>query len=107
MINQHNGDVMQNIQVLEPTATDRKTMAREHSALFPTKLALARWTSGSSQPHLHTGDGLPLRAAWLAQAQRDFQAWLDHGGFTQHDEIQRVDPPAPDGQAHSEDVAVD
>jgi hypothetical protein len=98
---------MHTIQVLEPTATDRKTMASEHSALFPTKLALARWMSGTSQPHLHNDDGLPLRAAWLGRAQRDFQAWLDHGGFTQHDGPHHVDPPAPDGQAHSEDVAVD
>jgi hypothetical protein len=97
---------MQTIQFFEPAATDRTTMAREHSALFPTKLALARWTSGSRQPHLHM-DVLPLRAAWVAKAQRDFQAWLDHGGFTQHDGVHHVDPPTPDGHAQSEDVVVD
>lgn len=64
-------------------AEDRKRIAREHSALFPTRLALARWTSSNEPHHLH--DHLPLRAAWLARAQRDFQSWLDRGGFTQHD----------------------
>jgi hypothetical protein len=27
-----------------------------------------------------------MRAAWLARAQHDFQAWLDSGGFVQHDD---------------------
>jgi hypothetical protein len=62
---------------------DRERIAREHSALFPTRLALARWTS-SNEPH-HAHHHPPLRAAWLARSQRDFQAWLDRGGFTQHD----------------------
>ena len=72
---------MQTANVQQVTVEERKTIAREQSALFPTKLALARWTSGAE---LHT-EHPPVRAAWLAQAQRDFQAWLDNGGFVQHD----------------------
>jgi hypothetical protein len=97
---------MQTVMVFEPAALDREALAREHAALFPTRLALVRWTSGYS-PSIPANEGdLPMRATWLDQAQRNFQAWLDQGGFTQHDEITRV-PPLPDGQAHSADVVLD
>jgi hypothetical protein len=75
---------MQTANVQQVTIEERKTIAREQSSLFPTKLALARWTSGAELPHSHTANP-PVRAAWLAQAQRDFQAWLDNGGFVQYD----------------------
>lgn len=64
----------------------RLSLARSHTALFPTRLALARWTSGGNVPHLHGASHAPLRAAWYARAQRDFQAWLERGGFVQHDD---------------------
>lgn len=64
----------------------RLSLARSHMALFPTRLALARWTGGGSLPHLAGNATPPLRTAWLACAQRDFQAWLENGGFTQYDD---------------------
>jgi hypothetical protein len=64
----------------------RLALARAQCAQFPTRLALARWTSGGNVPHLRGKDNPPLRAAWFAQAQRDFQAWLEQGGFAQHED---------------------
>jgi hypothetical protein len=98
---------MPTVKVPESTAVDRTMIAREQSALFPTRLAMARWASGDLLP-LHGNASQPLRAAYYAQAQRDFQAWLDRGGFTQYDhepmsEIPLVNPPVQDGEAHSAD----
>jgi hypothetical protein len=57
-------------------------VAEEYAATFPTRLALARWTRGGDIPHVHCFEHqLPMRAAWYAQAQRQFQAWLEAGGF--------------------------
>ncbi|MCC2970883.1 hypothetical protein [Massilia sp. IC2-476] len=67
-------------------------MARFHAALFPTRLALARWQHGGHIPHLHHG-APALRAAWYAAARRDFQAWLDRGGFSQHEDAPTLCPP--------------
>ena len=64
----------------------RLALARSQCAQFPTRLALARWTSGGSVPHLRGNGNPPLRAAWFACAQRDFQAWLENGGFVQHED---------------------
>jgi hypothetical protein len=77
-------------------SADRTTIAREQAALFQTRLALARMSSGCSC-HLHDvcSAHAPLRTAWLAEAQRNFQAWLDSGGFTQHDGL--LDASADDG----------
>lgn len=69
---------------------ERAEIARFHAALFPTRLALSRWQHGGHIPHLHHG-APALRAAWYAAARRDFQAWLDRGGFSQHEEA----PAAP------------
>jgi hypothetical protein len=79
----------------ETVAADRTTIVSEQSALFPTRLALARWTMGGDFPHLHGGAAarLPLRAAWYASATRNFQDWLECGGFTQHDEREAVPEP--------------
>jgi hypothetical protein len=56
--------------------------ALEHVAMFPTSLALARWTRGGDIPHVFSSTrNVPMRAAWYAQAQRQFQAWLEDGGF--------------------------
>ncbi|MGH8856344.1 MAG: hypothetical protein ACREWI_18935, partial [Telluria sp.] len=70
-----------------PLADDpakRGQIARFHAALFPTRLALARWQYGGHIPHLHHGTPA-LRAAWYGAARRDFQAWLDRGGFAQYE----------------------
>jgi len=64
----------------------RLSLARSHTVMFPTRLAFARWTRGGNVPHLHGQTHAPLRAAWFARAQRDFQAWLEAGGFVQHDD---------------------
>jgi len=69
----------------------RLSLARAHTALFPTRLALARWTAGGNLPHLAGSATPPLRAAWFACAQRDFQAWLEHGGFVQYDDLAAAD----------------
>ena len=59
-------------------------VAQENAAIFPTRLALARWTRGGDIPHVHCFEHqLPMRAAWYEQAQRRFQAWLETGGFHQ------------------------
>jgi hypothetical protein len=67
------------------TATSHgATVAQEHLSLFPTQLALARWTRGGDIPHVHTSEcHMPIRAAWYAQAQNHFVAWLEAGGFHQ------------------------
>jgi len=84
-----------------PQAADpaeRRQMARFHAALFPTRLALSRWQHGGHIPHLHHGGAsdttCALRAAWYAAAQRDFQAWLDRGGFSQYEDVSRALPAA-------------
>ena len=57
-------------------------VAEEYAATLHTRLALARWTRGGDIPHVHCFEHqLPMRAAWYAQAQRQFQAWLEAGGF--------------------------
>jgi hypothetical protein len=67
-------------------------VAEEYAATFPTRLALARWTRGGDIPHVHCFEHqLPMRAAWYAQAQRQFQAWLEAGGFN------RIEPGSLDG----------
>ena len=65
-----------------PAATRRDArVARTQAALFPTRLALARWTRGGDVPHVFATASQPLRAAWYGQAQREFQHWLEAGGF--------------------------
>ena len=79
----------------ETVAVDRTTIVREQSALFPTRLALARWTLGGDFPHLQGGAvaKLPLRSAWYASASRNFQEWIECGGFAQHDEDEAANEP--------------
>lgn len=75
----------------------RQRIASSHAALFPTRLALARWRNGGDVPHLQEGSP-PLRAAWFAHAMREYQTWLDRGGFAQHDDFCPLSspPPAPE-----------
>ena len=68
----------------------RQRLAKDHASLFPTRLAMARWRSGVS--NLHTGQP-PLRAAWFARLGCEHQAWLDLGGFTQHEALQPLRSP--------------
>jgi hypothetical protein len=57
-------------------------MADDYVAMFPTRLALARWMQGGDIPHVFSSTrDVPVRAAWYDQAQLDFQSWLEHGGF--------------------------
>jgi hypothetical protein len=59
-------------------------VAQEFAAIFPTRLALARWTRGGDIPHVHCFEHqLPMRARWYEHAQRQFQNWLEAGGFHQ------------------------
>ena len=68
----------------EPDATSSHAkVAPDQAALFPTRLALARWTQGGDIPHLFAADVCTPRALWYAQAQRDFQSWLEAGGLQQ------------------------
>jgi hypothetical protein len=57
--------------------------AAEYVAVFSARLALARWMRGGDIPHVlsSTHDDVPARAAWYAQAQNQFQSWLEDGGF--------------------------
>ena len=64
----------------------RLSLARSQCAQFPTRLALARWTRGGNVPHAEEHAASLPRAAWFARAQHDFQAWLEQGGFVQHEE---------------------
>ncbi len=96
-----------------PESTERATIAREQSALFPTRLALARLMGGAGLSHLHDAAGahVPLRAAWLGEAQRNYQAWLENGGFTQYDALagdaECAEPPAPNTDAQQDNACID
>jgi hypothetical protein len=57
------------------------SVAQAYSALFPTRLALARWMYGGDTPHVHSCTHHMARASWYDQAQQQFQAWIDAGGF--------------------------
>ena len=85
-----------------PARAERRQMASMHAALFPTRLALARWEHGGHVPCLE--DREPgRRAAWFSTARNDFQAWLDRGGFVQHDN-EEADLPLPGGNARHVDA---
>ena len=74
----------QNRSTVRPSALldCREFAAAEYVAVFPTRLALARWMRGGDTPHVASSTrDVPMRAAWYAQAQSQFQAWLEDGGF--------------------------
>jgi hypothetical protein len=83
------------VGLAETVAVDRTTNVSEQSALFPTRLALARWTMGGDFPHLHgvAAARLPLQSAWFASATRNFQEWIECGGFAQYDEGEVANEP--------------
>jgi hypothetical protein len=64
-------------------AADRERYSNAHYlAAFSTRLALARWMQGGDIPHVYSYTRyVPTRAAWYAQAQNQFEAWLEKGGF--------------------------
>jgi hypothetical protein len=85
------------------TATSRgTTVAQEYVSFFPTQLALARWMRGGDIPHVQASErNMPMRAAWYAQAQRHFLAWLESGGLHQADDHCIVCAARNDAQAHA------
>jgi len=70
-------------------------VAHAHSALFPAQMALARWMYGGDVPHDFACTRSIGRAAWYAEAQGQFQAWLDAGGF-HHPELDGTDSAIDD-----------
>ncbi|MFC0135077.1 hypothetical protein CR105_22690 [Massilia eurypsychrophila] len=62
-------------------------LALEQSARYEAQLAIARWMTASAD--VPARDEIPApalgRAAWLAQAQTNFQQWLGCGGFSQYE----------------------
>ncbi|QNA90118.1 hypothetical protein G4G28_19365 [Massilia sp. Dwa41.01b] len=97
------------VATLPPAAASvraaRLSLARSHTAIFPTNLALARWTAGCCLPHL-AGSARPTAARGLVCPRpARIPAWLESGGFVQHDEPASSDDAvtlcdaAPDGTA--------
>lgn len=57
-------------------------IAQRHLIALPTRLAMMRWMRGGDIPHIPApGRDASKRAAWYGRMQRDFQAWLEAGGF--------------------------
>lgn len=78
----------------------RQRLARDHAALFPTRLAMARWRGGGGgipdlppSLSLAASEAPPPRAEWFTRFMRDHQAWLDRGGFAQHEELPALRQP--------------
>ena len=70
----------------------RQRLAKDHAALFPTRLALARWRGGSPPPAPQC-EPQPQRSAWFDRIQREHQMWLECGGFAQHEELPPLRQP--------------
>ncbi len=63
--------------------TDRLHLARKHASAHSMQLAMSRWTSGNSWIQMEIASAL-MPASQVnrhAQAQKDFLAWLQNGGF--------------------------
>lgn len=69
----------------------RQRVARAHAALFPTLMALARWSSGARS--LPQDDRFRLRTTWFARIGSAHQDWLERGGFAQHDDLPPLRQP--------------
>jgi hypothetical protein len=73
--------------LLQPTPSaslsKRTNLAREHAAGHMAQRSIARWTSGNSMTEMEIAALLmpASQVNWHAQAQRDFEAWLELGGF--------------------------
>ncbi len=61
----------------------RRDTAQEHAAMHSAQLGIARWSSGNSYIQMELASTLmpTSQVKWHAQAQQDFQAWLQQGGF--------------------------
>jgi len=75
-----------------------QTVALNYSAILTTKLALMRWTRGGDIPHGLPGHPLPARAAWYDALQRNFEGWLEAGGFQGPEPSGVPTAPAADAQ---------
>ncbi|HZV66872.1 MAG TPA: hypothetical protein VFG03_18390 [Telluria sp.] len=66
-------------------ADTHSQLAIEQAALHSARLALARWRSGSAFPQRQVDAALrpSVQAAWYAETQKNFQRWLEGGGFSQ------------------------
>jgi len=69
----------------------RQRLAEDNAALFPTRLAIARWRSGIFQLQSTPPSS---RAAWYTRLGREHQAWLERGGFTQYEELTPLRAPS-------------
>lgn len=68
---------------MESIAEAHARIALEQSALHSARLAIARWSNGSAFPQKQLNAALrpSVQAAWYAQTQKNFQQWLESGGF--------------------------
>jgi hypothetical protein len=82
-----NGPEQDGVSSNESMADAHTRIALEHSAMVSAQLAIARWSNGTLGEHapLSALDEVASRGRWLTQAQRQFQDWLEHGGFAQHE----------------------
>lgn len=76
----------------------RQRAAAEAAAAHRARLALSRWCSGDTPAALKTAATLHPgpQAQWHAALQRQFNAWLDAGGFAaqEREEEKHVQPTA-------------
>jgi hypothetical protein len=70
---------------IESAADAHAQLAIEQAALHTARLAIARWRSGSAFPQRQVDAALrpSVQAAWYAETQKNFQRWLESGGFSQ------------------------
>jgi hypothetical protein len=75
------------------TADPRQQLALEHSALHTAQLGIARWTSGISTTQRDLAAALmpASQVQYHKKVQKDFQAWLDAGGFAA-DDVEAASP---------------
>ena len=83
-------DCGQDDQMNDHPGTQAEVHARialEQSALYAARLAIARWINSSADATRQTYMPAPEmpQARWYAQAQQNFQEWLERGGFGQND----------------------
>ena len=72
----------------ESIADAHARIAIEQSAMHAARLAIARWRSGSvffPQRQVDAALRPSVQAAWYAQAQKNFQQWLECGGFSERE----------------------
>lgn len=85
--NVHNCAIVDAASLLYQPAL-RAAVVQEQMALLAARLAMARWTSGNTSPFPAAGqNGQPFRAAFYAQAQQEFFAWIERGGMWEADDL--------------------